>query len=236
MNSLSYDQRTKRIFDFLYSGENALLRRYKVPEHMSDEALRAEVNEMVEDINRDIPEGQTSAHFDALIPELRQAIRRRHGAQTWPSAKVLMAATKDAVDECQRRGGAGQGGAEGAILTAMADWYRKFGSVLPGCGKTSRTAALIQRGVFTAREARHAGFPLTAADEAAAKSEPMTAAEAKTHVEATARLRDISIDEARVQIADEQNIPMHLLEADLSNAGRGIDRKAKEIKRQKGLF
>ena len=192
MNALSYEERTTRIFNFLYRGEGALLRRYRVPDHMSDDAIRDEINDLVKDINSCIPEGQSSADFDKLIPELRQAVRRRHGAQSWPSAKVMMAAAEDAVEECKRKGGANYGGAEAAHLAAMADWYRRFGTVLPGMGKPSRTAVLIRQGVFTAREARHAGFPLTAEDTEVARNEPMPEVEARKHVEVTAKLRGIA--------------------------------------------
>jgi len=97
MNGLTYEQRKRAIFEFLYLEPGGLLHRYRLPEHLSDDALRDEVNLLVEDINGLIPSGYTEADMRLLTPEINAAIRRRHGAQGWPPAKVFIAATEDAV-------------------------------------------------------------------------------------------------------------------------------------------
>ena len=55
MDRLTYEQRKRAIFDFLYGKDGGLLRRYRTPEHMSDDALRNEVNMLVADVNRHVP-------------------------------------------------------------------------------------------------------------------------------------------------------------------------------------
>lgn len=98
MHGLNYEARTRAIFDFLYRDPDGILRRYRVPEHMGDDQLRAEVNDLVEDINRAIPSGYGEGEFRALMPKIHAEIRRRHGAQGWPSSRVFIAATEAAVE------------------------------------------------------------------------------------------------------------------------------------------
>ena len=97
MAAMTYEQRKRAIFEFLYRDPGGLLHRYRLPEHLSDNAIRDEVNLLVEDINGIIPSDYTDADMRLLTPEINGAIRRRHGAQGWPPAKVMIAATEDAV-------------------------------------------------------------------------------------------------------------------------------------------
>lgn len=103
MNTLSHKARKQRVFRFLHQEPDSILRRYRVPEHLGDDQLRAEVNDLVNDINSEIPECYTDADFQELMHKIHSAIRRRHGTQNWPSAKTFIAATNDAVTEVNRR-------------------------------------------------------------------------------------------------------------------------------------
>lgn len=103
MNGLTYEQRKRAIFEFLYRDPGGLLHRYRLPDHLSDDAIRDEVNLLVEDINGLIPTGYTDGDFKLLMPEINNAIRRRHGATGWPPAKVFIAATDDAVEVINKR-------------------------------------------------------------------------------------------------------------------------------------
>lgn len=103
MNGMTYEQRKRAVFEFLYSKDGGLLRRYRAPEHLSDDAMRDEVNLLVEDINGLIPNETTDADLRLLFPEINAAIRRRHGAQGWPPAKIFIAATEDAVAEAAKK-------------------------------------------------------------------------------------------------------------------------------------
>jgi len=99
MNVATFEQRKRAVFEFLYRKDGGLLRRYRAPEHLSDDAMRDEVNLLVEDINRLIPNAQTESDLQLLFAQINSAIRRRHGAQGWPPAKIFIAATEDAVAE-----------------------------------------------------------------------------------------------------------------------------------------
>lgn len=97
MNTLNYETRKQMIFNFLYKKPDSVLRRYRAPDYLGDDQLRAEVNDLVEEINREIPDGYTAEDFKSLMPEIHRSIRRHHTAQSWPPAKTFIAATKDAA-------------------------------------------------------------------------------------------------------------------------------------------
>jgi hypothetical protein len=103
MYGLTYEQRKRAVFEFLYRKDGGLLRRYRAPEHLSDDAMRDEVNLLVEDINQLIPNEQTESDLRLLFAQINTAIRRRHGAQSWPPAKIFIATTEDAVVEAAKK-------------------------------------------------------------------------------------------------------------------------------------
>jgi len=96
--TLTCEERERRIFDWLFSGHEALLRRYSKPERLSEDQARLEVTDMVTDINGRIPTAINDASLDTIFGAISKEVRRRHGAQHWPTVKVLLAATRDAVD------------------------------------------------------------------------------------------------------------------------------------------
>lgn len=97
MSGMTYEARKRGIFEWLYRTPGGLLHRYRMPEHLSDDAIRDEVNLLVEDVNKLIPNEYVEADLQALLIEVNSGVRRRHGAQGWPPARVLIAATEDAV-------------------------------------------------------------------------------------------------------------------------------------------
>ena len=212
--SLTYEERTSRIFNFLFSQADGLLRAYKKPDHLSDDRARAEIDEMVGEINKDIPSTVGDASFDILLKALRSAVKRRHGASGWPAIKVLTAATADALDELDKH--KGDEDVEELMLSRLSDWYRKFGDCMPRCGTPSRTHALISRGVMSAREARWAGFPMTQSDNDIALSQPPFEKEIEHHIRVLAKLRKVDEDTARKMCNDEGHFPQSdLLHKDL---------------------
>lgn len=97
MYSLDGEARKRQLFDFLYRAPDGVLRRYRVPEHYADDELRAEVMDLVQDIDDQIPNKFNESDFSRVLPGIRRALRKRHGPPTWPPAKTFIAATKDAV-------------------------------------------------------------------------------------------------------------------------------------------
>lgn len=94
------------------------------------------------------------------------------------------------------------------IPSALADRQRPaWAGEEEGFATALRTAALIRRGILTAREARVAGFPLTAEDEAEARRQPPCAAEIASAIRCRARLRGISEATARAELVAAGEIP-----------------------------
>ena len=155
---MNIEDRKRLIFEFLFS-KTGLLRRYAAPEMLSADRQRDEINDMVADLNADIPSLYTSDDFSRLFEIMPALVRRRHGTRSWPTTKVLLAALKDALGEMKTTNHAGD--VEGFMLDRLTVWYRKFGDQMPSCGSETRTAELIKRGVLTASEARKAGFDMS---------------------------------------------------------------------------
>ena len=97
MQAMTYESRARVIFGFLYREPDGVLRRYRVPDHLGNDQLRAEINDLVNDINEHIPSGYSEADLRNLLVEIRKEVRRRQTSQNWPLARVFIAATEDAV-------------------------------------------------------------------------------------------------------------------------------------------
>lgn len=101
-----------------------------------------------------------SETFEEWWDEVEMFIGSHATTRAWPTEKEMIEATAAAGS---RRGGhASEEAKEGDAVRAMADWYHRKGTQMPGMGRASRTAALIELGVFAnEREARFKGFELS---------------------------------------------------------------------------
>lgn len=97
MQTMTFEDRSRVIFGFLYREPDGVLRRYRVPDHLGDDQLRAEINDLVNDISNLIPCGYIETDLKNLLPEIRKQIRHRQTSQIWPLARVFIAATEGAV-------------------------------------------------------------------------------------------------------------------------------------------
>lgn len=135
--------------------------------------------------------------------DFADALASRAKTRAWPIVSEIQAAAKAVAD--QSRGGDTSVGAdfyEVKAIDRMEEWFRKFGDQMPGHGKSSRTEALIRRGVLkNIRDARFRGFDLTIEQSASARDMPESAEEAAHHAEVMARLTEIT--ERNAQYADE---------------------------------
>lgn len=205
MITISSTARQHAIFRWLWNPEG-VLHRYRVPDHLSDDAIRAEVGDLVHDLDATLPACLDADAVADLLPAVHRALRRRHGGLSWPSARTFIEAANEATEAARRARGANAG--EDAALGWLARFYAAHRRPLPGVATPERTAALIRRGVFSAREARHAGFPLTDEDEAEARRQPPCDAEIATAIRCRARLRGISEDAARAELVAAGEIPL----------------------------
>jgi hypothetical protein len=202
---LDYTQRTTRIFDFLFSPDGGdsggLLRNYTAPEHLSADRQRTEINNLVEDLNSEMPSGLSDDKMDQILTALRKFVRRRHGARSWPTTKVLIAALSDALGEVDAYSGPQS---EEEIAKAQADvaeaHFKKHGRACPWANSAAITRELISRRVLPSlREAARLDFSISAKDRDQARSQRMSETEFERHIAITARLRNISESEARQQ-------------------------------------
>ncbi|WIY24245.1 hypothetical protein [Parasedimentitalea psychrophila] len=191
---MNYQARTTKIFAFFMDEHTGLLHRYTRPKHLDADQARDEINDLVEDLNSNIPDHTSEADIARLLDALRPALRCRHGSRTWPTTKVLLAALTDVLKEISTK--PNNGDAEENALAMLTDWYRKFGDQMPAMGSTARTAALVDRGVMTAREARNANFMLSDDLNEFAKEQPMGHDEWTRHMEIIARLWRVTFTEA----------------------------------------
>ena len=231
MNGLTYEQRKRAIFEFLYRDPGGLLHRYRLPDHLSDDAIRDEVNLLVEDINHLIPNETTDADLRLLFPEINAAIRRRHGAQGWPPAKIFIAATEDAVEAAAKKKAANQP-ARAASLDPFEITAAKMRANEP-VGETHlwgrQAVELIARGLVG--QATIEGYRLGAF---MARKEHYGEEEA-IRWEDEAKARHIAAKEAyRERKDDGRPIDPEILrrmQADLDAAGAAMDRRSQAMRR-----
>ena len=73
MSEMRQEHRKRMVFDFLYKMPGGVLHRYKCPEHLSDDALGDEVNQLVDDINLLIPTSYTKEDLGSGPIDFRPA-------------------------------------------------------------------------------------------------------------------------------------------------------------------
>lgn len=187
------------------TGPEGLLRRYRPSTHLDETLRAAEARDLIDDLDAALPADLTADELATHLEGTRRGLRRRWGGPWWPTSVMLVEAATEATDAARRARGANAG--EDAALGWLTRFFAAHGRPLPGVATPERTAALIRRGTLTAREARHAGFPLTDEDEAEARRQPPCDAEIATAIRCRARLRGISEDAARAELVAAGEIP-----------------------------
>lgn len=230
MNGSTYEQRKAAIFKFLWQEPGGLLHRYRMPEHLSDDAIRDEVNLLVEDINQLIPNEQTENDLLLLFPEINSAIRRRHGAQGWPPAKVFIAATEDAVAAAAKKKAASQPARAASLdpfdITAAKMrakepvgehflWGRQAVELIARGLVDQSTMESYRAGAFEARK-EHYGEDEAIRWENEAKARHLAAKEAYRQRKDDGRPLDPEI--------------LRRMQADLDAAGAAMDRRADQMR------
>jgi len=186
------------------TGPDGLLRRYRPSTHLDETLRAAEASDLIDDLDAALPADLCADGLATHLDGTRRALRRAWGGPWWPTSVMLV----DAATEATRAAANAAGGdPEERALGWLASFYRRHGEPLAGLATAPRTAALIRRGILTAREARVAGFPLTDADEAEARRQPPCAAEIASAIRCRARLRGISEATARAELIAAWEIP-----------------------------
>jgi len=185
--------------EFLTARFNEWLDRFTPPRGILNnlDAQQRDANAMMATVLRFAPLDDYSQWLSAMLTRLEESMTTR----SWPAPGELAKACKS-----DTRGGsqAGSQVLEGQAVDRMADWYRKFQTQMPGHGRDSRTAALIERGTLAnEREARFRGFSLSPDMERVAQQQRMGRDEWRHHVRVMAGLRGVTEIEVEAQIRAE---------------------------------
>lgn len=199
--SMTFEERTAEVFEFLYSPVDGLLRRFTSPEYLTADRQRTEINDMVTDINSEIPSGVEPPELRLILQKIGTHVRKKHNGRAWPTIKVLCDGVKFALRDTDVKEGTAD---EGQVVQFLKDWFEQFKGPMPSIARADRTDVMIEHNVFNAREARFWGFPLSDKAREAAKDQPPSKAEWSRHVRVMAKLRGIDERTAEAQILEEK--------------------------------
>lgn len=187
--------------EFLDESLSTLLSRLSPPAGMRDNAAAMEAE--VDAMRRSLTSAAPTQGYEAWWQRFEDALLSRAKTRSWPLLSEVKQASKEADPSTGPRGSSMS---ESRILDALIDWKNRTGRQLPGYGSAARTRELISRGIFrNEREARFMGFDLDQRMTDMAHAQPPTRPEWDKHIRVTARLRDITEEEAEWQ--ERQNLP-----------------------------
>lgn len=90
---MDYNKRTMLIGGWLRN----VLKRYRPPPEMDDDALRQELNFIVEDINSIVPAGINEGQFNLILEGTDKKVRMKQTSRTWPTIKAFTEAAKKSL-------------------------------------------------------------------------------------------------------------------------------------------
>ena len=164
---MNFEDRTNAIGTLL---REHILPRYKRPEHLDDTTARAELRDMVEDLNRAWPV-MGATRFGDTADGLARAIRMTHTSRTWPTIAALIKALNVALEP--PRGAPEADGSTGeAIYQMVVEWWHRFHDAMPSAAKADHAIRMQRDGIATWGQLRRAGFQIPDYAMAEAKAEP----------------------------------------------------------------
>ena len=92
-----FSERAILLRDFLFEKQNGFLRRYHVPDHWDDGQMRGELNDLVSEMDEEIPKDFSVEEVEMLLPKIGSAVRHNQLNWSWPAPKKFILATKEAV-------------------------------------------------------------------------------------------------------------------------------------------
>lgn len=90
---LDYSERTRMIGEWV----QRILSQYDMPGTFTKDRARTEMNNLVEDINSELPGGLKGEDFTRTFDKMNIYIRKKNPGRSWPTIKVFMSAVKDSV-------------------------------------------------------------------------------------------------------------------------------------------
>lgn len=163
------------------------LNRFQPPAFMArdDQAMQDEANALLRAVSHVLPsQGYTEA-LNQLLVELE----RTHKTRAWPTAQEIEAAGRATRE--RNRPEVSEHQSSETRLNMLEDWFRKFGTEMPGIGAPHLTELLVERGVLeTLRQARFHGFALNDWQLEKARDEPASEVERRHHQRTSEKLAD----------------------------------------------
>lgn len=182
---------------------NRWLERFSPPRQIADkpQALQDDAEALFRIILDHAPDEGWQDWWTSAIRALEASMTTR----SWPSPGEVVRACRGAVAKMPEAETAAQSRGEANAIQMLIDWHAKFGTQMPGLGRSDRTAELIRRGVLrNEREARFKGFVLSPRAMDRTKDQEPGRAEWDHHVAVMARLSARSPDEVDFELQDDR--------------------------------
>ena len=195
---MNYDDRKRILFSFLTEKPDGVLLRYKRPEHLSDDAARAEVTDLVEDLNSHIPNCEIDK-FKAILGRFKANLRQVVASRYWPTIPQCIKAMRAAVQDSPSDGIID----EETILAKLAAEFQSNGRCIRFLASDDLTRKLYVQHGYNLWDMRLAGFPMDKNLELEMQEQPRGGKYLAHHYRVLARIWNCSIGEAKAR--DMQN-------------------------------
>jgi len=165
--SMEVSQRLTRFLD-----------RFSPPASIKDNptAMQDEAEGLLKQLLRYAPREHVGPWCDRVLERCAEVMKTR----AWPTVFEISAACNALRRDISAEGP--DNGVEVSMVDRLEAWFRKFGNQMPGCGRPTRTAALIERGVLrNERFAKFKGFDLDHPQRERAKGQDASIEEQRHH-------------------------------------------------------
>lgn len=196
---MDYDTRKKLLFSFMTSPPDGVLLRYKRPEHLSDDAARGEVNDLVEDLNSHIPNCDKDK-FTAILERFKVNLRQLVASRNWPTIPQSIKAMKVAVEDTP----AATAFSEDDTITKLAKIFREDGKIPAYLVTEALTRKVHNQHGFNLWDMYVVGFPMDDNLRMDMNDQPPSDKYLNHHYGVLARIWGCSFDEAKAR--DQENV------------------------------
>lgn len=196
---MDYDTRKKLLFSFIFDSKTGVFTRYKQPEHLSQYAARAEINDLVEDLNSHIPNCDKDK-YNAILGRFKVNLRQLVASRNWPTIPQCIRAMKVAVEDTP----AATAFSEDELIDKLAKGFSDGDQCPPHLGTEALTRKIFNQHGFNLWDMYVVGFPMDKALKDDMRETPKGKKYLNHHYGALARIWGCSFDEARAR--DQNNV------------------------------